>query len=135
MMMVVEVVAPDAEDGPVGLVLREGDGDVLVGAGVIAFVFRPLFVERGEVDRASNREFKRQELLERREQVIEAIREIDFDHKMGKIEGDDYTETRSRYEAQAVELIKQLDQGNGRAGEIEDLVEQEIASARRVKGS
>jgi len=108
---------------------------VLVGAGVIAFVFRPLFVERGEVDRASNREFKRQELLERREQVIEAIREIDFDHKMGKIEGDDYTETRSRYEAQAVELIKQLDQGNGRAGEIEDLVEQEIASARRVKGS
>ena len=33
MMMVVEVVAPDAEDGPVGLVLREGDGDVLVGAG------------------------------------------------------------------------------------------------------
>ena len=104
---------------------------VLVGAGVIAFVFRPLFVAQGEFDQESKRELKRQELLEKREQVIEAIREIDFDHKMGKIEGDDYTETRGRYEAQAVELIKQLDQGNGRAGEIEDLVEQEIASARK----
>ena len=33
MMMVIEVVAPDEEDGPVGLVFREGDGDVLVGGG------------------------------------------------------------------------------------------------------
>ena len=106
---------------------------VLVGIGVIAYVFRPLFVERGEVERASSRENKRQELLEKREQVLEAIREIDFDHKMGKIEGADYTETRGRYEAQAVELINQLDKGNGRAGEIEDLVEQEIASARKGK--
>lgn len=106
---------------------------VLVGVGVIAFVFKPLFVERGEVERASNRESKRQELLEKREQVLEAIREIDFDHRMGKIEGDDYKETRGRYEAQAVELINQLDKGNGRAGEIEDLVEQEIASMRKGK--
>ena len=105
-----------------------------VGVAVLAFVFRPLFVERGEVERVSGRESKRQALLEKREQVLEALREIDFDHRMGKIEGDDYTETRGRYEAEAVDLIKQLDQGNGRAGEIEDLVEQEIASARRVKG-
>ena len=104
---------------------------VAVGVGVIAFVFRPLFQESGEVERASNRESRRRELVEKREQVLEAIREIDFDHKMGKIEGDDYQETRSRYEAQAVELINKLDHGNGRAGEIEDLVEQEIASVRK----
>lgn len=104
---------------------------VLIGAGVIAFVFRPLFVERGEVARASNRETKRLELLEKRERVLEAIREIDFDHRMGKIEGEDYTETRAKYEAEALKVINALDKGNGRAGEIEDLVEEEIASLRK----
>jgi len=107
---------------------------VIVGAGALAYVCRPLFVERGEVERTSSRESKRRELLEKREQVLEAIREIDFDHQMGKIEGDDYTETRGRYEAQAIELIDQLDKGNGKAGQIEDLVEQEIAAARKGKG-
>ena len=106
---------------------------IAIGIGVIAFVFRPLFVEKGEVERASSRENKRVELLEKRDQVLEAIREIDFDHKMGKIEGDDYQETRGRYESQAVELIHKLDGGNGRAGEIEDLVEQEIAAARKKR--
>ena len=106
---------------------------VSVGAGPLAYVCRPLFVERGEGERTSSRESKRRELLEKREQVLEAIREIDFDHQMGKIEGDDYTETRGRYEAQAIELIDKLDKGNGKAGQIEDLVEQEIAAARKGK--
>jgi len=109
-----------------------------VGAAVIAFVFRPLFVETGAVAQASNRAARRQDLLEQREQVLEAIREIDFDHKMGKIEGDDYKETRGRYEAQAVDLIDKLDHGtparkDSGAGEIEDLVEQEIASVRKKR--
>ena len=104
---------------------------IVVAGLALAFVFRPLFVEMGEVARVSGRETKRQLLLEKRERVLETIREIDFDHRMGKIEGDDYKETRGRYEAEAIALINQLDKGNGRAGEIEDLVEQEIASARK----
>ena len=107
---------------------------VLIAAAMMGFVFRPLFLERGEVDRASDRKTKRQALIENREQVLEAIREIDFDHKMGKIEGEDYRETRERYAAQALELINQIDNGNEHAGEIEDQVEQDIASARRGKG-
>ena len=107
---------------------------VLITAAMMVFVFRPLFLERGKVDRASDRKTKRQALIENREQVLEAIREIDFDHKMGKSEGEDYRETRERYAAQALELINQIDNGNGHAGEIEDQVEQDIASARRGKG-
>jgi hypothetical protein len=98
---------------------------------VLVFVFWPLFVEKGEVARESGREAKRQGLLEKRDQALEAIREVDFDHRMGKIEGDDYRETRAKYEAAAVALINELDKGNGKAGEIQDLVEQEIRSARK----
>ena len=43
---------------------------VAVAAAMMVFVFRPLFVERGEVERASNRETKRRDLLEKREQVL-----------------------------------------------------------------
>ena len=104
---------------------------IAVAGFVLVYVFRPLFVEKGEFARESGRETKRQSLLVKRDQALEAIREVDFDHQMGKIEGDDYTETRAKYEAQAVDLINELDKGNGRAGEIEDLVEQEIRAARK----
>jgi hypothetical protein len=104
---------------------------IAVAGAVLFYVFRPLFTEQGEVARVSGRETKRVSLVEQRDRALEAIREVDFDHRMGKTEGDDYKETRARYEAEALALINELDKGNGRAGEIEDLVEQEIASARK----
>ena len=106
---------------------------IAVAAAALVFVFRPLFTVKGEVAKASGRETKRMSLVEQRDRALEAIREVDFDHRMGKIEGDDYKETRARYEAEALQLINELDKGNGRAGEIEDLVEQEIASVRKKR--
>ena len=42
---------------------------------------------------------------------------------MGKLEDEDYRQTRSRFEAEALQVLKQLDEGNGRAEPIEDLIE------------
>lgn len=106
---------------------------LLIAAAVLGFVFRPLFQESGEVERASNRESKHRQLIEERERVLEAIRELDFDHRMGKVEGDDYRQARARYETRAVALIKQLDKANGRAEPIEDLIEQEISALRKSR--
>lgn len=109
---------------------------ILSAAAVLAYVFIPLFQKQGEVQRASNRESRRRQLLEERERTLEAIRELDFDFRMGKLEDDDYRKIRSRYEADAIAVIKKLDEGNGRADPIEDLIEQEIAAVRRArKGS
>ncbi len=107
-------------------------GYILIAAAVIGFVFRPLFMTRGQLDRASHREGRRRQLLEDREMLYEAIRELDFDHRMGKVEEADYRQTRVRYEARAVELMKAIDKGNGRAGEVEDRIEQEVAALRRA---
>ena len=105
-------------------------------AAVLAYIFIPLFQKQGEVQRTSSRESRRRQLLEERERTLDAIREIDFDFRMGKLEDGDYRQIRSRYEADAIAVIKKLNEGNGRADPVEDLIEQEIAAVRLArKGS
>ncbi|MDA0745192.1 MAG: zinc ribbon domain-containing protein [bacterium] len=104
---------------------------ILIAAVVLIFVFRPLFASRGELEEATRKEDRRRKLMEDREMLYDSIRELDFDYRMGKVEDDDYKETRSRYQAQAVGLMKTIDQTNGRPDVIEDQIEQEIAALRR----
>ena len=114
---------------------------ILIAAGVLLFVFTPLFDTRDTITQISRREARRRDLIEQRDMVYEAIRELDFDHRMGKVEEDDYRQTRARYTAQAVELIKSLDKASERADRpapepqgISDQIESEIAAIRRGKG-
>lgn len=112
---------------------------ILIAVGVLLFVFTPLFATKDTIDQTSQRENRRRQLREDSERVYEAIRELDFDHRMGKIEEEDYKDMRSRYQAQAVELMKALDQTNGRADRprpvtltksMDDSIEKEIAAIR-----
>ena len=119
---------------------------ILIAAVVLIFIFRPLFASRGEIEGATRRENRRRQLMENREMVYDAIRELDFDYRMGKVEDDDYRETRARYEAEAVDIMKAIDQSNGRAERpdvpkaagksqkaVEDQIEREIAALRRSR--
>jgi len=113
---------------------------IAIAAGVLLFVFTPLFANRDTIAQTTNRENRRRQLLEERERVYEAIRELEFDHRMGKVEDDDYQETRTRYETQAVELMQTLDKANGRADHPDrtpsakdDDIEREIAAIRSAR--
>lgn len=111
---------------------------VLIAAGVLLFVITPLFATRDTLAQATRRESRRRQLLEDRDMLYEAIRELDFDYRMGKVEEDDYQQTRARYEAQAIDLMKALDKTNGRADRVEsavasDQIESEIAAIRRAR--
>ena len=72
---------------------------ILISAAVLFYVFRPLFEDHKAIESESNRESRLRKLLEDRESIYEAIRELDFDHRMGKVEADDYKSTRARYQA------------------------------------
>ncbi len=116
---------------------------ILIAAGILLFIFTPLFDPRDDaktINQISRREARRRELIEQRDMVYEAIRELDFDHRMGKVEEDDYRQTRARYTAQAVELIKSLDKAAERTDHpapkpqgISDQIEKEIAAIRRTR--
>lgn len=117
---------------------------ILIAAGVLLFIFTPLFDKRDTIAQTSQYETNRRELLEQRDMIYGAIRELDFDYRMGKVEDDDYQQTRARYTAQAVEVMKALDKTNGRADqpdpaaspksrETEDQIEKEIAAIRKIR--
>jgi len=117
---------------------------ILIAAGVLIFVFTPLFDKNETIAQTSRRETKRRELLEQRDMVYESIRELDFDYRMGKVEEEDYQQTRARYAADAVEILKSLDKTNGRADhptptastetkDAEDQIEKEIAAIRSTR--
>jgi membrane protease subunit (stomatin/prohibitin family) len=55
-----------------------------------------------------------EELEARKAQIYAAIKDIDFDFQMGKLSKEDYEQLRSEYKVQAVGLLKQLDQMQGK---------------------
>ncbi len=50
------------------------------------------------------------ELLEEKRRVLAAIKELDFDHAMGKLSDEDHRTIRARYERRAAEVLRALDE-------------------------
>ncbi|MCL6647469.1 MAG: zinc ribbon domain-containing protein [Chloroflexi bacterium] len=111
-----------------------------LGIATAAFLFvswpylrqRPLPVPHGN-DRLT-------ELRRQRDAIYEALRELEFDQRLGKLSAHDYAELAERYKRQAVALLKQLDDETRAAllaidQEIEEEVAQRRALAARRTGS
>jgi len=86
-------------------------GSILLGVAlllVVAFV-----VARPLLDRTGLHEHEpgpADELLGEHERVLAALRDLDFDHAMGKLVEDDYAAQRAALLAQGAAVLKQLDQ-------------------------
>lgn len=104
---------------------------IVTVAAVCIFVFRPFLTTRGRIGEKDVGPGGGTRLVEEREALIDAIRELDFDYRMGKVEEDDYRATRSRFENRAVELMRAIEEAAGPTPEIEDRIEQEIAALRK----
>lgn len=44
-----------------------------------------------------------------KERVLITLKDLEFDHEMGKISSEDYAQLKAHYEAEAVVVIEQLD--------------------------
>ncbi|MSS73252.1 MAG: zinc ribbon domain-containing protein [Candidatus Latescibacteria bacterium] len=106
---------------------------LLIAVGVMVYVGRPLFTQQGVVAATARRKSRHAVLMEQRDALYAAIRELDFDHRMGKVDDEDYRRMRGDYTQQAVSLLKEVDRGNGRSRAADD-VEQEVASFRKKGG-
>ncbi|PRP98323.1 hypothetical protein ENSA5_30560 [Enhygromyxa salina] len=49
------------------------------------------------------------ELREEKRRVLRAIKELEFDHDMGKLSDEDFREVGGRYRLRAIEVMRQLD--------------------------
>ena len=85
-------------------------GSLLLGLalllGIAFIVARPL-LEQSAPPEAPAR--PADDLVSHREQVLTQLRDLDFDHAMGKINQEDYTAQRAQLVAEGVAILKQLD--------------------------
>ena len=96
---------------------------------VAAFIIRPLLEHKSVA--VSEEEQTLSTLLARRDRVLDALQELDFDYKLGKIPEADYPISRTALLKQGADIIKMLDahQPQQRAGTA-DALEAAIASRR-----
>jgi hypothetical protein len=109
----------------------------LIAIGVVVFVAYPLFgrqrrlyhiedaFEAGDARQLSHLNFKKA-------RIEENLRELDFEHEMGKLSEQDYAALREGYAKEAEEAAKAVDKFKIRE-EIEELIEGEVRSRRRIK--
>lgn len=115
-------------------------GSLFVGLALlalVAFVIAQPFLENQGV--REHRVTPRDALEAERDQVLDALRDLDFDHTMGKITEEDYTPQRTFLMGRGAAVLQQLDalaavptNGHGRApAAVEDQLEQAIAARRK----
>lgn len=107
---------------------------------VVAFVVRPLVVGPSASSRdryrargrsaLARRMDERAELLEKRNAVYTAIRELDFDHETGKVSDEDHARQRAELVREGVAILKGLDRLEASAPAADSL-EAAIAAIRR----
>ncbi len=102
---------------------------VVVGYWVLHPLMRPKRIEdllpHGEEDRSKV-------LVQRKEEVYAAIKDMDFDFEMGKISEKDYQELKSQYKARALEILKELDGAESEDG-LDRAIEREVQQLRGKK--
>ena len=84
---------------------------LLVGVAVVAVAWPFLSPERGRPDdRLSDEDRRRIELLERRDAAYAALRDLEQDHRTGKVNGEDYAAERANLRQEAASVLRMLDQ-------------------------
>lgn len=68
------------------------------------------------------------ELREEKGRVLRAIKELEFDHAMGKLSDEDFKQIGDRYRLRAIEVIRLLEP-TGDSGELHPLLAQHLAAA------
>ena len=81
---------------------------------VAVFVSRPFFEPAPAAGRASHRAVRSQDqrlsaLLAERDRLVTVVRELEFDHSLGKIPEEDYPTQRDALLAAGAEVLKQIE--------------------------
>ncbi len=95
----------------------------LIAVAAVFFVARPFLREplpkTDRLDEPSERERQRLELEEGRDRALAALKELEFDHRTGKVSEEDYRALVVPLRQRAAETLKALDEGRGDRGAAE----------------
>jgi hypothetical protein len=72
------------------------------------------------------------ELIVRKDGIMVAIKDLEFDHQVGKISEEDYQRFDARLRRQAIAYMQQIEKRSPQIAKIEDALEAEISRQRRT---
>jgi hypothetical protein len=93
----------------------------------MAFMVAPL---RNPMLRGRRKTTRLEELQGEKTRTLEMIRDLEFDHDTGKVLEDDYRSSAEGYRAQAMQIMKEMDNLEPHRN-VEDSVEEEITRIRK----
>lgn len=107
-------------------------GSAALAMALLFFVGQPLLASRQRL-RDSAALDRRRQLVERREQLFIALRELDFDLEMGKLPAEDHRRLRQPLEEEALRVLHELDSANGRSDRkaLVQRLEQDVQALRQ----
>ncbi|MCI0481203.1 MAG: zinc ribbon domain-containing protein [Candidatus Dadabacteria bacterium] len=100
------------------------------------FISAPFFLRRGRADGEEYfpdpRAETAKELGSRKDSLLTAIKDIEFDYGLGKLSREDFEELHGKYRAEAAGLLKEMDSmGSGTPADgLDDDIEKEIRAER-----
>lgn len=110
---------------------------IAIGLGVVAagtvgiYLAQPWWAKEVQWNSASP-ERADETLNERHEQILSALRDLDFDHELGKVTGEDYGLLRQSLLAEAAVVLTQLDESRAGEADLDEEVEARILAVRRT---
>ena len=99
----------------------------------LGFVAQPFWRNQNGAPRAdSKRRNRLTDLQARRDTILAAIKDLEFDYEMGKVSKEDYAQMNAQFRREAMAILQQIDQSNGKTGSRKKL-EAELQALRRKK--
>jgi hypothetical protein len=88
----------------------------LLAVAAVWFVSRPFLGRSGDADRLTEPEPGRLALEEERDRALAALKELEFDHRTGKVSDADYRSLVGELRRAAADALRALDSGTQRTG-------------------
>lgn len=104
---------------------------ILLTAAALLAVAYPILFKGSAAAQATTAEEALDELLAQRDAAIQALRELNFDHRMGKISDEDFTVFERNLKQNAAETLRALDEWEAQADNAIDQDTERAIAARR----
>lgn len=106
-------------------------GAVIISLVAVAYVVWPLV--RPEPPPVVVEDDRLSELLGRKDAVLAAIKDLEFDYQVGKLSEEDYERFNQRLRRQAIGLIQQIEEMAPESAKLDAQVEAEITRRRKTR--
>ena len=90
----------------------------LLFIGVVLYITYPLLQEEKEESAPEDEVTDREKALQEKEDIIESLKDIDMDFRMGKLSTQDYQALKRDFEQRAVESFQRVQSFQAESGKI-----------------